>query len=109
MLTKGRRTRRVAREQVVVPGHAIAVFCRLHHIRRLSLFGSVLRGDFRADSDVDLLVEFDPGHVPGFGFVDLEAELSGLFGREVDLNTPNSLSPYFRDRVLAEAQVIYAR
>lgn len=90
-------------------GRAIAEFCRRHYIRRLSLFGSVSRGDFRADSDLDVLVEFDPGHVPGFGFVDLAAELSNLFGRRVDLNTPNSLSPYFRDRVLAEAQVLYAR
>ncbi|MBI5723747.1 MAG: nucleotidyltransferase family protein [Planctomycetes bacterium] len=85
----------------------IAGFCRKHHIRRLSLFGSVLRDDFSAGSDVDVLVEFEPGHVPGFAFFEMEAELSGLVGRKVDLNTPGFLSRYFRDEVLSEAQVQY--
>jgi len=86
---------------------AIAEFCRRHHIRRLALFGSVLRDDFTPDSDVDVLVEFEPGHVPGFAFFDLELELSTIIGRRVDLNTPASLSRYFRDQVLAEAETQY--
>jgi predicted nucleotidyltransferase len=89
----------------------IAQFCRRNHIRKLSLFGSVLREDFRPESDVDVLVEFEPGHVPGFfRLFDLEEELSGLFGgRKVDLRTPQDLSRYFRDEVVAQAEVQYAR
>ena len=83
----------------------IAEFCRKHHIRRLSLFGSALREDFYPDSDVDVLVEFEPGHVPGLAFFAMEMELSDLLGRKVDLNTPGFISPYFRDQVLEEAQV----
>ena len=86
----------------------IAKFCGQHHVRRLALFGSILRSDFGPESDVDVLVEFEPGHIPGFGFIGLQDELSRLFGRKVDLNTPQSLSAYFRDKVLAEADVIYA-
>ena len=88
----------------------LAEFCRRHNIKKLSFFGSVLREDFRRDSDVDVLVEFEPGHVPGlFGLADMEAELSALFGgRKVDLRTPAELSRYFRDRVLKEAEVQYA-
>jgi uncharacterized protein len=85
----------------------LAAFCRRHHIRRLSLFGSILRDDFQADSDVDVLVEFAADHVPGLGFFTIQEDLSELLGREVDLHTPASLSKYFRDRVLAEAQVQY--
>ena len=91
-----------------IPKDEIAGFCRRHHIRRLSLFGSVLTGDFRPDSDVDVLVEFRPGHTPGLAFFEMEEELSGILGRKVDLNTPGFLSRYFRDRVLAEAEVQYA-
>ncbi len=86
---------------------AVADFCRRHRIRRLSLFGSVVRGDFGPGSDVDVLVEFEPGHVPGLEFFEMQEELSQLLGRRVDLNTPNGLSPYFRERVLAEAEVAY--
>ncbi len=87
-----------------MPREAVAGFCRRHHIRRLALFGSVLRDDFRPDSDVDVLVEFEPAGVPDFfQFVGIKEELEAMFGRRVDLKTPNSLSPYFRDRVLAEA------
>lgn len=86
----------------------IAAFCRKYHIRRLSLFGSVLRDDFRPDSDVDVLVEFEPGHVPGLAFFAMERELSEILGRLVDLNTPGFLSPYFRDQVLAQAELQYA-
>ena len=85
----------------------IAAFCRKHHIQRLALFGSVLRDDFRSDSDVDVLVEYVPGHTPGLAFFEMEAELSGLLGRKVDLNTPNFLSRRFRDQVMAEAEVLY--
>ena len=85
----------------------IADFCRRHHIRKLALFGSVLRDDFRPDSDVDVLVEFEPGHVPGWEFFEMEEELSQLVGRKVDLNTPGFLSRYFRKRVLSEAEVQY--
>ena len=85
----------------------IAEFCRRHHIRRLSLFGSVLRDDFGPDSDVDVLVEFETGHVPGLAFFDMEAELSQILGRKVDLSTLQFLSRYFRDEVLNEAQEQY--
>jgi predicted nucleotidyltransferase len=85
----------------------IAEFCRKNHIRRLSLFGSVLRDDFGADSDIDILVEFEDGHVPGLAFFGMEEELSRIMGRKVDLSTPQFLSPYSRDEVLAEAEVQY--
>lgn len=91
--------------KVRLPKDKIADFCRRHHIRRLSVFGSVLHGDARPDSDLDVLVEFEPGHVPGLAFFGMEQELSELLGRKVDLNTPQFLSPYFRDEVLAEAEV----
>ncbi len=93
--------------RIAIPQEQIAAFCRRHHIRRLALFGSVLREDFGPDSDVDVLVEFEPGHVPGFEFFTWEEELSALLGRRVDLHTPSSLSPYFRDTVLAEAETFY--
>lgn len=82
-------------------------FCHRHHIRRLSFFGSVVREDFGPSSDVDVLVEFQPGHVPGLEFFEFQDELSRLLGRRVDLNTPGSLSKYFRERVLAEAEDQY--
>jgi predicted nucleotidyltransferase len=94
--------------QIEIPKERIAEFCRRHHIRRLSLFGSVLREDFRPESDVDVLVEFEPGHVPGFAFFGMEEELSRILGRKVDLNTPNFLSRYFRNRVMEQAEVQYA-
>lgn len=90
-----------------VPETALADFCRRHHLRRLAFFGSVLRDDFRPDSDVDVLVEFEPGHVPGLAFFGMQDELSQLLGRKVDLNTPGFLSQYFRDEVLREAQNVY--
>ena len=85
----------------------ITDFCRRHHIRKLALFGSVLRDDFRPDSDVDVLVEFHPEHVPGFAFFAMQDELSEMLGRKVDLHTPGFLSSHFRDRVLEEAEVYY--
>ena len=88
----------------------IADFCRRHHIHKLSLFGSVLREDFRSDSDVDVLVEFEPGATVGLiRLSGMELELSELLGREVDLRTPEDLSRYFRDEVLDTAEVQYAQ
>jgi predicted nucleotidyltransferase len=96
------------RQTLALPKDKIADFCRRHHIRTLGLFGSVLRDDFGSDSDVDVLVEFESGHVPGFiGLARMEAELSQLLQRRVDLNTPSSLSDQFRERVLREAEVQY--
>ena len=94
--------------KVKLPKHKIADFCRRHHIRMLAVFGSALRDDFRPDSDLDVLVEFDPEHTPGLAFFGMEQELSEMLGRKVDLNTPQFLSPYFRDQVLAEEEVHYA-
>jgi predicted nucleotidyltransferase len=98
-------------KRIVVPKGKIADFCRRSHIRRLSLFGSALRDDFGPDSDVDVLVEFEPGHVPGFfRLFDMEEELSAIFGgRKVELRTPQDLSRYFRDEVVAQAEVQYAQ
>jgi len=90
-----------------IPQAAIAEFCRRNHIRRLALFGSVLRDDFRPESDVDALVEFESGHVPGLAFFRMQRELSEMLGRTVDLNTAAELSPYFRQEVLEEAEVLY--
>jgi predicted nucleotidyltransferase len=94
--------------KINLPKQKIADFCRRHHVRKLAVFGSALREDFRPDSDLDVLVEFEPGHTPGLAFFGMEQELSELLGRKVDLNTPQFLSPYFRDKVLAEAEVQYA-
>lgn len=95
--------------RVPIDRRRLAEFCRRHHIRRLAFFGSVLRDDFGPDSDIDVLVEFEPGHVPGLGFFSMEEELSRILGRKVDLNTPGFLSPHFRDEVLKEAEVGYAQ
>jgi hypothetical protein len=88
----------------------LAQFCRKHSIRRLSFFGSVLRSDFGPESDIDVLVDFEPGHTPGLlQFARMQRELSELMdGREVDLRTPSELSKYFRAQVLSTAQVQYA-
>ncbi len=85
-------------------------FCRRHHIRKLALFGSVLRGDFRPDSDVDVLVSFETGRTPGFLTLHtLEDQLSELLGgHRIDLVTERALNPRLRDRVLQSAQVQYA-
>jgi len=97
-------------DNVELSREKIADFCRRYHIRKLAFFGSVLRQDFRPDSDVDVLVEFQPGHVPGFiALYSIEAELSAVLGgRKVDLVTPGFLNHRIRDRVLAEAEVAYA-
>ena len=93
--------------RIAIDPTIIRDFCRRHHMRRLSLFGSVLRDEFNPDSDIDVLVEFEPGHVPGLAFFAMQEELTGLLGRRVDLNTPGFLSPYIRERVLAEAEVLH--
>ena len=89
----------------------LARFCEQHHIRRLALFGSHLKGTARPDSDIDLLVEFEPGHVPGLlALASMELELSELLGgRRVDLRTAEDLSRAFRDEVVRTAEVQYAR
>jgi len=94
---------------IEIPREKIAEFCKRHHIRKLSLFGSVLRDDFRPDSDIDVLVEFEPDHIPGLAFFAMQDELSQILGRPVDLNTPNFLSSYFRDEVKAQALVQYVQ
>jgi predicted nucleotidyltransferase len=90
-----------------IPREEIAAFCRHHHIRRMALFGSILRGDVGPDSDIDVLVEFDPDHIPGLAFFAMQRQLSQILGHEVDLNTPQFLSPYFRQQVQDEAAVIF--
>ncbi len=98
-------------EKIKLSKGKIAEFCQRNSIRRLAFFGSVLRDDFSPQSDVDVLVEFEPGAVVGFfKLYDLEQELSQILGgRKVDINTPKSLSKYFRERVLAEAEVQYVQ
>ena len=87
---------------------AVSAFCRRYHIQRLALFGSVLGDDFAADSDVDVLVEFQAGHVPGLDFVSMEREFSRLVqGRRVDMVTPKFLNPRIRDQVLTSAEPLY--
>ena len=94
---------------ITIPKEEIEQFCQRHNIRKLSLFGSVLRDDFTPESDIDFLVEFEQGKTPGyFKIISMEMELSELLeGRKIDLRTPNELSVYFRDRVIAEAVVQY--
>lgn len=93
-----------------LPLDEIVAFCQRHPIRKLSLFGSVLRDDFGPDSDVDVLVEFEPGAKVGyFELADMMFELEDVIGRKVDLLTPAALSQYFRQKVLDTAQVIYER
>ena len=93
---------------IELPREQMEAFCVRHHIRKLSLFGSVLTPRFRPSSDIDVLVEFVPGQGPGyFGLAGMELELSDLLGRKVDLRTPGEISRYFRDRVLASAVVQY--
>ena len=95
------------RSRIDLPLEPLADFCRRSHIQRLALFGSALTDEFRPASDVDLLVEFKPGHTPGLAFFGMQDELSEMLGRKVDLNTAKDLSPYFRDQVVAEAEVVY--
>ena len=95
--------------KVHIPREKLMAFCRRHHIRKLSLFGSALRDDFTPDSDVDVLVEFEPGHVVGFRIIDMEDELSRMFGgRKVDIVSEKYLNHRLHDRILDSAEVQYA-
>lgn len=97
------------RIQINIPHEKVVEFCRRNHIQKLSFFGSVLRGDFGPDSDVDILVEFLPGMGPGLiGLSHMELELSETLGRKVDLRTPSELSRYFREEIVSSALVEYA-
>lgn len=93
--------------RIDIPREEIAEFCRRNRVRRLALFGSVIRDDFTPQSDVDMLVEFEPGYAAGFVFFQMRRELTAMLGREVDMHTAASLSPYFRQEVLDEAEEIY--
>jgi len=98
----------MARAKIPVAKEVIAEFCRRNHIRKLAVFGSFLREDFHPESDIDVLVEFEPGCPVGFfGLARLERELSAVFGRKVDLRTPAELSPHFREEVLRSSVVEY--
>jgi predicted nucleotidyltransferase len=100
---KTKRVSNITKEQ-------IADFCKKNQIRKFAFYGSVLRDDFRPDSDVDVLVEFEPGHRIGLMEVaGMEIELSEMMGRKVDLRTPEDLSKYFRDKAVAGAEVQYER
>lgn len=96
--------------RIAVNQAQLEAFCQRYHVRRLAFFGSVLRSDFRPESDVDVLVEFEPGYTPGFlALATMERELSPILGgRTVDLQTPGNLSRYFRDDVMRTADVQYA-
>ena len=97
-----------SRARIELPRERIAEFCRHHRIRWLALFGSVLRDDFTPDSDVDVLVEFEPGHrYTYFTLAQIEDELSGLLGRKVDLHMRKTLHPFLRDKVLGQAEAVY--
>jgi len=95
------------RARLAITKSELGRFCRENGIRRLSLYGSMLKGTARADSDIDLLVEFEPGRIPGLlGLAEIEAQLSQMLcGRRVDLRTPNDLSEHFRDAVIETAEV----
>jgi hypothetical protein len=94
---------------VRIPKDQVAEFCKRHHIRKLSVFGSALRDDFRVTSDVDMLVEFDPQHIPGLiRLAGMEIELSHIIGRKVDLRTAQELSRHFRQEVINSAELQYA-
>lgn len=94
--------------KIEIPRDALVEFCRRRRVRKLAFFGSVLRDDFGPDSDVDVLVEFEPGARVGLiTLAGMENELSDLLGRKVDLNTPGCISRYFRDEILREAEVVH--
>ena len=96
-------------DNIQIPSQTLTEYCRRRHILRLAFFGSVLGERFGPDSDVDVLVEFEPGHVPGLAFFDIQDELSAILGRQVELHTPGFLSRYFRDQVLAGAHIQYVQ
>lgn len=99
----------MGKARINIPYDELAAFCRQNHIMKLSLFGSVLRNDFGPESDIDVLIEFEKGRVPGLiALSGLELELGRIFGRKVDLRTPEDLSKYFRDEVVKSAEGLYA-
>jgi predicted nucleotidyltransferase len=99
----------MAQTQIEIPTDGLAEFCRQHHIRQLALFGSVLRGDFGPDSDVDVLVEFEPeAHIGFMALSRIQRELSTLLQRPVDLVPKDGLKPMIRQAVLSSAEVLYA-
>lgn len=94
--------------RIPIPREKIAEFCRLNYIKNLALFGSVLTDSFTDMSDVDVLVEFDSSHIPGFfGLVDMEDQLTLIVGRKAEIHTPRDLSRYFREEVVQQAYPIY--
>jgi uncharacterized protein len=97
----------MAKPRIDIPKDAVSNLCRRHRIRRLAVFGSALRDDFTSASDVDLLVEFEPDAAVGLEFFAIEREFADVIGRKVDLNTAGFINKRFRDRVVAEAQVVY--
>jgi predicted nucleotidyltransferase len=97
----------MTRHGIQIPTEQLELFCRSNRIRRLALFGSILRDDFGPESDIDVLVEFQDGVHVGLAFIRMQDELSRILGRKVDLNTPGSISKYFRDDVLHEAETLY--
>lgn len=100
----------MAEQRIHIPKETLAEFCKRHHIQKLSFFGSVLGDAFTSTSDVDVLVEFEPDHIPGLKLIQIQDELSALLGgREVDLVTPKFLNRRIREKVLHEAQVQYAQ
>ena len=92
---------------ITIDRTALADFCKKRYVQKLSLFESAVRADFRPASDLDVLIEFVPGHTPGLAFFTLADELSAFFGRKVDLNTIHSLSSYFLKEVLSESETLY--
>ena len=101
----------MTKPKIEIPREKLVEFCRKHHIRKLALFGSVLRDDFGPDSDVDVLVEFEPGHTPGFAFITIQDELKAILKREVDLLTFKSIESsrnYIRRAaILSSAREVY--
>lgn len=96
--------------RISIPKEKIAEFCKTNYITQLALFGSVLTDRFTETSDIDVLVEFDPAHIPGFfGLVEMEDELATIVGRKADMHTPKDLSPYFRETVIEQAYPIYGK
>lgn len=96
-------------KKITLPKHELAALCRRYHIRKLSFFGSVLREDFSPDSDIDILVDFEPGYTLGFRIIDMEDELSRMLeGRKVDVVSEKYLNHRLRDRILESAEVAYA-
>jgi len=95
--------------QIDVAQDRLDDFCQCHHITRMAFYGSVLRDDFHADSDVDVLIAFDPDHVPGWEMIGMMDELQHLLGREVDVTTFDAIHPLLRDKILASIRTVYER